>query len=158
MSTVPPQHGWSSSDRTQIALLVVLTGFVGAMVGLERSLLPLVAATDFGLTSTVVAASFLGTFAPAKAVANLVAGRSSDRVGRRPVLVAGWLFGVPVPLVVGLAPSWEWIVAANALLGVNQGLCWSMTLNLKLDRTPPDRRGWVLGWNEAGGRWSIVLD
>jgi len=157
VSTAARRDGWSSSDRAQIALLVVLTGFVGAMVGLERSLLPLVAAADFGLISTVVAGSFLATFAPAKAVANLAAGRWSDRAGRRPVLLLGWLLGVPVPLVVGYAPAWEWIVAANALLGVNQGLCWSMTLNLKLDRVPPARRGWVLGWNEAGGYLGVAI-
>lgn len=157
MSTAARRDGWSSSDRTQVALLVVLTGFVGAMVGLERSLLPLVAASDFGFTSTIVAGSFLATFAPAKAVANLAAGRWSDRFGRRPVLVAGWLLGLPVPLVVGFAPAWEWIVVANALLGVNQGLCWSMTLNLKLDRVPAGRRGWVLGWNEAGGYLGVAI-
>jgi MFS family permease len=145
-----------ADDGHQIALLVVLTGFVGAMVGLERSVLPLVAAEDFGLASSVAAGSFLAAFGPAKALANLVAGRWSEQVGRRPVLMVGWLVGLPVPLIVAWAPSWEWVIAANALLGVNQGLCWSMTMNLKLDRVDPGRRGWVLGLNEGAGYLGVA--
>ena len=128
-----------------------MTAFVGAMVGIERSVLPLVASADFGLASAAAATSFIVAFGPAKAVANLFAGRLSERVGRRRVLIVGWLIGLPVPFIVIVAPEWSWIVAANVLLGVNQGLCWSMTVNMKVDLVGPARRGLALGLNEAAG-------
>jgi MFS family permease len=121
------------------------------MVGAERSVLPLVAEADFGLASAAAATSFIVAFGPAKAVANLVAGRLSDGIGRRRVLVLGWLVGLPVPFLVIAAPEWAWIVGANVLLGVNQGLCWSMTVNMKVDLVGPARRGLALGFNEAAG-------
>lgn len=140
-----------------IALLVLVNVFVGGMVGLERTTLPLVAERSFGVASAAAATSFLVTFGVAKALTNLAAGRLADRYGRRRILLAGWLCGIPVPLVLVLAPSWGWIVAANALLGVNQGLCWSMTVNMKLDRVGPSRRGLVVGLNEAAGYLGVAI-
>jgi MFS family permease len=130
---------------------VAIVAFVGAMVGIERSVLPLVAGADFGLASAAAATSFIVAFGPAKALANLVAGRLSESVGRRRVLIVGWLIGLPVPFLIIAAPTWGWVVAANLLLGVNQGLCWSMTVNMKVDIVGPSRRGLALGLNEAGG-------
>src|SRR2546429_8096549 len=111
----------------QFTLLVVVNAFVGAMVGLERTVVPLIAQADFGLVSKTVVLSFLVSFGIVKALANLFAGQLADRIGRKPLLVVGWLAGLPVPLLIIWAPSWGWIVFANVLLGVNQGLCWSMT-------------------------------
>ena len=142
---------------SQIALLVATNLFVGAMVGVERSTLSLVAERDFGLASTAAALSFLVTFGLAKALFNLLAGHAADRLGRRRVLLAGWLLALPVPVAVLLAPSWGWIVAANALLGASQALCWSMTLNMKLDIAPPGRRGLIAGLNEAAGYLGVSL-
>src|SRR6267378_6451138 len=135
----------------QFALLVVVNGFVGAMVGLERTILPLIARADFGLESKTIALSFLVGFGLAKALANLFAGQLADRIGRKPLLVAGWLAGLPVPLLVIWAPSWGWIVFANVLLGVNQGLCWSTTVLMKIDLVGPTRRGLAMGLNEFAG-------
>lgn len=135
----------------QVALLVLLNAFVGGMVGLERTVLPLLAEREFGIASAAAATSFIVAFGVSKAFVNLFAGALADRFGRRRVLLAGWLAGVPVPLVILFAPSWEHIVAANVLLGVNQGLAWSMTLNMKLDHAAPTERGLVVGLNEAAG-------
>lgn len=140
----------------QFALLVAVNAFVGGMVGLERSVLPLLAKDEFGIASKTVAVSFIATFGLAKAVSNLFAGTLAERYSRRRVLIAGWLFGLPVPFVIILAPSWGWIVAANALLGVNQGLAWSMTVNMKVDLVGPQRRGLALGLNEAAGYLSVA--
>ena len=142
---------------SQVALLVAANLFVGAMVGVERSTLPLVAERDFGLASTAAALSFLVAFGLAKATFNLLAGAAADRLGRRRLLLAGWLLALPVPLVILWAPSWGWVVAANALLGASQALCWSMTLNMKLDLAPPHRRGLVAGLNEAAGYLGVAL-
>jgi MFS family permease len=144
-------------NRGQFALLVAVVGFVGAMVGIERSVLPLVASTDFGLASAAAATSFIVAFGPSKAFANLFAGRLSERVGRRRVLIAGWLVGLPVPFIVIAAPEWGWIVGANVLLGINQGLCWSMTVNMKADLVGPVRRGLALGLNEAAGYLGVGI-
>src|SRR6267378_3047203 len=141
----------------QFALLVVVNGFVGAMVGLERTILPLIARADFGLESKTIALSFLVGFGLAKALTNLIAGRLSDRVGRKPLLVAGWLAGLPVPLLIIWAPSWGWIVFANVLLGVNQGLCWSTTVIMKIDLVGPARRGLAMGLNEFAGYVAVSL-
>src|SRR5262245_47259501 len=111
-------------NAVQFALLVLVNAFVGGMVGLERSVLPLVAERDFGLASKSAILSFIVSFGVVKALTNLVAGRYADLLGRRRLLIAGWVVGLPVPLLVIGAPSWAWIVAANVLLGVNQGLCW----------------------------------
>ncbi len=135
----------------QFTLLVVVNAFVGAMVGLERTVVPLIAEQDFGVVSRAAILSFIGTFGLVKAAANLFAGRFSDRVGRKRVLVAGWLAGVPVPFMVMWAPAWSWIVAANVLLGINQGLAWSTTVIMKIDLVGPRRRGLAMGLNEFAG-------
>src|SRR5881398_1439093 len=123
----------------QFTLLVVVNAFVGAMVGLERTVLPLIAQADFGLVSKTAVLSFLISFGVVKALANLFAGQLADRIGRKPLLVAGWVAGLPVPLLIILAPSWGWVVLANVLLGVNQGLCWSTTVIMKIDLVGPAR-------------------
>jgi MFS family permease len=141
----------------QFTLLVVVNAFVGAMVGLERTVLPLIAEADFGLMTKSVTLSFLVSFGIVKALANLLAGRFSDRIGRKKILVAGWLAGLPVPLLIIFAPSWGWIVFANALLGVNQGLCWSMTVIMKIDLVGPKQRGLAMGLNEFAGYVAVSL-
>lgn len=140
----------------QFALLVAVTAFVGGMVGLERSILPLLAEEEFGIASKMAAVSFIATFGLAKAVSNLFAGNLSQRFTRRNVLITGWLFGLPVPLILIWAPSWGWVIAANVLLGVNQGLAWSMTVNMKVDLAGPRRRGLALGFNEAAGYLAVA--
>ncbi len=135
----------------QFWLLVLVNAFVGAMVGLERAVLPVLAEAEFGIGSGVATLAFIATFGAVKAPTNLAAGRLSDRYGRRPVLIAGWLAGLPVPLLVMLAPSWTWVIVANALLGVNQGLCWSTTVLMKIDLVGPRRRGLAMGLNEFAG-------
>ena len=129
---------------------MVINAFVGGMVGLERAVLPLLAEHDFGLTSRTAVLSFIVTFGVTKALANLFA-RMSDRIGRKQILVAGWIVGLPVPLLIMLAPSWGWIVVANILLGINQGLCWSTTVIMKIDLVGPARRGLAMGLNEFAG-------
>src|SRR5512134_4035372 len=113
-------------NLAQFSLLVVVTGFVGAMVGLERATLPLIGEDDFGLGSSAAVLSFIVAFGLAKSLTNLAAGAGAARLGRRRLLLLGWMFALPVPLLIALAPAWSWIVAANVLLGVNQGLAWSM--------------------------------
>ena len=140
----------------QFALLVAVNAFVGGMVGLERSILPVLAEAEFGIASKTAAVSFVAAFGLAKAITNLFAGRLSERFSRRSVLIAGWLFGLPVPFVLIWAPSWSWVIAANALLGINQGLAWSMTVNMKLDLAGPRRRGLALGLNEAAGYLAVA--
>lgn len=135
----------------QFALLVAVNVFVGGMVGLERSILPLLAETEFGIASKTAAVSFIATFGLAKAFSNLFAGNLSQRFTRRKVLIAGWLFGLPVPFILIFAPSWGWIIGANVLLGINQGMTWSMTVNMKMDLVSPRRRGLALGINETAG-------
>ena len=129
----------------QFWLLVLINAFVGAMVGLERAVLPLLAEEEFGLASRSAALSFIVSFGLVKAGANYLAGHLSDRVGRKRVLLLGWLFGLPVPLLVMWAPSWSWIVLANVLLGVNQGLAWSTTVVMKIDLVGPAQRGLARG-------------
>ena len=140
----------------QFALLVLINAFVGGMVGLERTIVPLLAEADFGLASRTIALSFIVSFGVVKALANLFAGRFSDRIGRKQILVAGWLFGLPVPILIMLAPSWDWVVFANVLLGINQGLCWSTTVIMKIDLVGPARRGFALGLNEASGYLAVA--
>ncbi len=145
-----------AANWRQFALLLAVNAFVGGMVGLERSVLPLLAQEEFGVRSTTAIVAFLVTFGLAKAIANLFAGHLSNRFTRRSVLIAGWLCGVPVPFVVIWAPTWGWIVAANLLLGLNQGLAWSMTVNMKLDLAGPAKRGLAVGLNEAAGYLSVA--
>ena len=144
------------ANSRQFALLVGVNALVGGMVGLERSVLPLVGKQDFGLRSTSTILTFVVAFGAAKAVTNLAAGDLAERVGRKRLLVLGWLVAVPVPLLIGLAPSWWFIVAANLLLGVNQGLAWSMTVVMKIDLAGPRRRGLALGLNEAAGYLGVA--
>jgi MFS family permease len=145
------------ANAGQFALLVVLNALVGAMVGLERSVLPLVGKEDFGLRSISAILAFVVAFGAAKAITNLAAGALADRLGRKRLLVAGWAIALPIPLMIGLADSWWWIVAANVLLGVNQGLAWSMTMVMKIDLAGPNRRGLALGLNEAAGYLGVAV-
>ncbi len=141
----------------QFTLLVVVNAFVGAMVGLERTIVPLIAEADFGLASKAVILSFLVTFGLVKALSNLFAGRMGDRLGRKRILVAGWLVGLPVPLILIFAPSWGWVVFANVLLGINQGLCWSTTVIMKVDLVGPKQRGLATGLNEFAGYLAVAV-
>jgi MFS family permease len=145
------------ANARQFVLLVALNGLVGSLVGLERSVLPLVGKEDYHLHATLAVLAFVLAFGAAKAVTNLAAGTLADRVGRKRLLALGWLIAVPVPLLIGLAPSWRWIVAANVLLGVNQGLAWSMTVVMKVDLAGPRRRGLALGLNEAAGYVGVAV-
>ena len=144
-------------NRSQFWLLVLVNAFVGAMVGLERTVLPLLAEADFGLASKGALLSFIGTFGMVKAATNFFAGRLGDLYGRKPVLLAGWLFAIPVPVLVMWAPSWSWIVFANVLLGINQGLAWSTTVIMKIDLVGPKQRGLAMGLNEFAGYVAVAL-
>jgi MFS family permease len=144
-------------NAAQFSLLVAVNAFVGAMVGLERSTLPLVGREDFGVGSSAAVLSFIVAFGLVKALTNLAAGSLALRIGRRRLLIAGWAVALPVPLLIATAPSWGWIVAANALLGINQGLAWSMTVVMKIDLVGPRRRGLALGLNEAAGYGGVAL-
>jgi MFS family permease len=156
MSARHPQLGLRE-NLPQFSLLLAVNAFVGAMVGLERSALPLVGRDDFDLTSSVAVLSFIVAFGLVKALTNLFAGALAQRLGRRRLLIAGWAVALPVPLLIATAPSWSWIVAANVLLGVNQGLAWSMTVVMKIDLVGPKRRGFALGLNEAAGYGGVAL-
>ena len=153
--TAPVRLGLRANAR-QFALLVALNALVGGMVGLERSVLPLIGKQDFGLSSTSAILAFVVAFGAAKALTNLAAGGMAERFGRKRLLVIGWLVALPVPLLIGLAPSWWFIVAANVLLGINQGLAWSMTVVMKIDLAGPRRRGLALGLNEAAGYLGVA--
>src|SRR5919106_3182497 len=141
----------------QFSLLVAINAFVGAMVGLERSTLPLIGEDDFGLTSSAAVLSFIVAFGLAKSLTNLAAGAGAQRAGRRRLLIAGWFAALPVPVLIAVAPAWGWIVAANVLLGINQGLAWSMTVVMKIELVGPRRRGLALGLNEAAGYGGVAL-
>jgi MFS family permease len=150
-----PRLGLGANWR-QFALLVLVSAFVGAMVGLERTVLPLLAQREFGLASVTAALGFIVAFGVVKAATNLLAGWLGDRWGRKRVLVIGWLLGLPVPMLIIWAPSWSWIVAANVLLGLNQGLTWSMTVVMKIDLVGPARRGLAMGLNEFAGYLAVA--
>lgn len=141
----------------QFALLALINAFVGGMVGIERTVVPLIGAQEFHLTSTTLIVSFIVSFGVVKALANLVSGHLADVWGRKRVLVLGWLFGLPVPFMIMAAPSWEWVIAANALLGINQGLAWSMTVIMKVDLVGPKSRGLAVGLNEFAGYLAVGL-
>jgi MFS family permease len=140
----------------QFSLLVLVNAFVGGMVGLERSILPAIAQEDFGIAARVSILSFIVAFGVTKAAANYLAGRLADRFGRKPILVAGWLVAIPVPLLLMHAPTWNWVIAANVLLGVSQGLTWSVTVIMKIDLAGPRQRGLAMGLNEFAGYIAVA--
>jgi MFS family permease len=139
----------------QFALLVLINAFVGGMVGIERTVVPLIGAEEFKIGSTTLVVSFIVSFGVVKACANLVSGQLADAWGRKRVLVLGWLVGLPVPFMIIWAPSWKWVIAANALLGINQGLAWSMTVIMKIDLVGPKSRGLAVGLNEFAGYLAV---
>ena len=141
----------------QFSLLVLINAFVGGMVGLERTVVPLIGAEEFKIASTTIVVSFIVSFGVVKAIANLVSGHIADVYGRKHMLVLGWLIGLPVPFMIGWGPSWGWVIAANALLGVNQGFAWSMTVIMKVDLVGPKSRGLAVGLNEFAGYLSVGL-
>ena len=141
----------------QFSLLVVVNAFVGAMVGMERSILPAIAEEEFHLAARTAILSFIVVFGVTKALTNYFAGRFSDRWGRKIVLVTGWLVATPVPFMLMWAPSWSWILAANVLLGVSQGLTWSTTVIMKIDLAGPGDRGLAMGFNEFAGYFAVGL-
>jgi MFS family permease len=145
------------ANLAQFSLLVGVNALVGGMVGQERSLLSLLATQVFGLAAVSAALAYIVAFGLTKAATNFLAGTLADRFGRKPVLVVGWLIGLPVPLLIIWAPTWSWIIAANVLLGINQGLCWSTTVIMKIDLAGPKRRGLAMGLNEAAGYLAVAL-
>ena len=160
ISQAGPTHAVALGLRAnwrQFWLLVLVNAFVGAMVGMERTVLPLLAQAEFGKASKTAVLSFIATFGVVKALTNLFAGRLSDIYGRKHVLMAGWLVALPVPFLVIWAPSWSWIIFANVLLGVNQGLAWSTTVIMKMDIVGPEQRGFAMGLNEFAGYLAVAL-
>ena len=141
----------------QFSLLVGINALVGGMIGQERTVLPLLAKQAFGLTAFTATLTFIVAFGAVKAVTNFFAGTLSDRYGRKPVLVAGWIVALPIPLLLIWAPSWGWVIFANVLLGVNQGLTWSTTVVMKIDLVGPERRGFAMGFNEAAGYGAVAV-
>jgi len=145
------------ANLAQFSLLVGVNALVGGMIGQERTVLPLLAVEEFGLTKLTATFTFIAAFGIVKALTNFVAGALSDHYGRKPVLIAGWLVGVPVPFMLMWAPTWGWVVFANVLLGVNQGLTWSTTVIMKIDLVGPQRRGFAMGLNEAAGYGAVAV-
>ncbi|MFH5885590.1 MFS transporter [Halalkalibaculum sp. DA3122] len=141
----------------QFTLLVIINGFVGGMVGLERTILPEIAEVDFGMAAKTAILSFIVVFGVVKALSNFYAGALADRIGRRKLLITGWLFALPVPFMLMYAGSWSWIIAANVLLGINQGLAWSSTVVMKIDLVGERNRGLAMGLNESAGYASVAL-
>jgi MFS family permease len=146
-----------SANWRQFALLVLINAFVGGMVGIERTVVPLIGAEEFRIESTTLIISFIISFGVVKACANLVSGQFADSWGRKRVLVIGWLLGLPVPFMIIAAPAWEWIIAANVLLGLSQGFAWSMTVIMKIDLVGPKDRGLAVGLNEFAGYLAVGL-
>ena len=153
----PPLRLGLRANIAQFALLVGVNALVGGMIGQERTVLPLLAEQVFGLTAFTGALTFIVAFGAVKAATNFFAGTLSDRYGRKPVLVAGWLIAIPIPLLLIWAPTWGWIVFANVLLGINQGLTWSTTVIMKIDLAGPARRGFAMGLNEAAGYGAVAI-
>ena len=151
-----PKFGLKENWR-QFSLLVLINAFVGGMVGIERTVVPLIGSEEFGIASTTLVLSFIISFGVVKAFSNLVSGQLADRWGRKRVLVLGWLVGLPFPFILIAAPDWTWIVAANVLLGVSQGLAWSMTVIMKIDLVGPKSRGLAVGLNEFAGYLAVGL-
>jgi MFS family permease len=144
-------------NLAQFLLLVLVNAFVGAMVGMERSILPAIATEEFRLSANTAILSFIVVFGITKALTNYFAGRFSDKFGRKPVLIAGWIVAAPVPFMLMWAPTWSWILAANVLLGISQGLTWSTTVIMKIDLAGPKNRGLAMGLNEFAGYFSVAL-
>jgi MFS family permease len=159
MTTSDPQDEAISlglrANWQQFSLLVLINAFVGGMVGIERTVVPLIGAEEFRLASTTLIVSFIVSFGVVKACANLISGHLADHWGRKRVLVLGWLVGLPVPFMIMWAPHWGWVVAANALLGINQGFAWSMTVIMKIDLVGPRSRGLAVGLNEFAGYLAV---
>src|SRR3954454_12439757 len=155
MNTIDPQLGLRA-NLAQFSLLVVVNAFVGAMVGMERTILPAIAEADFHLAAKTAVLSFIVVFGVTKALTNYLAGRLSDRFGRKHVLVAGWLVAAPVPFLLMWAPSWTWVLVANAFLGVSQGLTWSTTVIMKIDLAGAKNRGLAMGLNEFAGYFAAA--
>lgn len=141
----------------QFTLLVIINGFVGGMVGLERTIIPEIAEVSFGMAAKTAILSFIVVFGIIKAVSNFYAGTLADKIGRKRLLVLGWLFALPVPFMLMFAQSWNWIIAANVLLGINQGLAWSSTVVMKIDLVREQNRGLAMGLNESAGYASVAL-
>jgi MFS family permease len=154
--SAPPVRLGLRENLPQFSLLVVVNAFVGALVGIERTILPALAEREFHLAAKAAVLSFIVAFGVAKALTNYLAGRLADRVGRKRVLVAGWIVAVPVPFMLMKAPSWNWILAANVLLGINQGLTWSTTVIMKIDLVGARRRGLAMGLNEFAGYLAVA--
>lgn len=145
------------ANAAQFTLLVAVNALVGGMVGQQQTVLPLLATEEFGLSGFTFIFTYVAAFGVTKAIANYFAGTLSDRHGRKPILLAGWLFAVPVPLMLILAPNWGWVIAANVLLGINQGLTWSTTVVMKIDLVGPRQRGLAMGLNEAAGYGAVAV-
>ncbi len=156
MNRTPPTLGLRA-NLTQFSLLVLVNAFVGGMVGIERSILPALAQEEFGLAERTAILSFIAVFGVTKAAANYIAGRLGDRWGRKPVLVGGWLVAAPVPFLLMWAPTWEWVIVANVLLGVSQGLTWSTAVIMKIDLAGPQNRGLAMGLNEFAGYFAVAI-
>ena len=156
-TTDPPVRLGLAENLAQFSLLVGVNALVGGMIGQERTVLPLLAKEEFGLTAFTATLTFIVAFGAVKAVTNFFAGTLSDRYGRKPVLVAGWIIALPIPPLLMWAPSWGWVVFANVLLGVNQGLTWSTTVIMKIDLVGSARRGFAMGLNEAAGYGAVAV-
>lgn len=141
----------------QFLVLVIVNAFVGSMIGLEQTVVPLIGAKEFDIQSNALIVSFIASFGLVKAILNLFAGKISDKWGRKNVLILGWLFGIPVPVILLAAPDWNWIIIANIFLGINQGLAWSMTVNMKIDLVGKEKRGFALGFNEFSGYFAVAI-
>jgi MFS family permease len=156
-TTQSPTNLGLRENLAQFSLLVGVNALVGGMIGQERTVLPLLARDEFGLTAFTATLTFIVAFGSVKAATNFFAGTLSDRYGRKPVLVAGWIIAIPVPLLLIWAPTWRWVIFANVLLGVNQGLTWSTTVIMKIDLVGPTRRGFAMGMNEAAGYGAVAV-
>jgi MFS family permease len=141
----------------QFTLLVIINGFVGGMVGLERSILPQIAEKEFAIAAKTAILSFIVVFGIVKAITNYYTGTLANKFGRKNLLIAGWVVGIPIPFMLMFAPSWSWIIAANVLLGINQGLAWSSTVVMKIDLVGEKQRGFAMGLNEFAGYISVAL-
>lgn len=156
VSTLVPKLGLKE-NWYQFTLLVFVNAFVGAMVGLERTILPQIAEKEFGMVVKTAILSFIVVFGFTKAFTNYFAGRWADQLGRKKILVLGWLIAIPVPFLLMWAPSWTWVLVANVFLGVSQGLTWSTTVIMKIDLVGPERRGLAMGFNEFAGYFALAV-